>query len=269
MHEAVEAFDVPAPSNFIAIWQLAANPEGKAPQLRNGTPIPPRLRISEQVSAFAGPLRLRAAYLPTWLAAAGADKKQESRSAGVAIVPKPRVWMRTWNALKACPQVGCPADEWALVRNSYRARRKLQAEPMLAATPQPVLSTGRGGQVIVVPAAGKTDVIGSWEARNQQPEAKFVARPASMTPPQICVPGNLRQNAQRPDIAFTRGFFIWTKTPNSYARRWQPVPRLELCERVILPPASPAAPRRTLKESDIPADQKSEINRPRHASRSL
>jgi len=267
MHEAVEAFEVPALANFIAIWQLAAHPEGKAPQLRNGTPIPPRLRISEQVSALTGPLRLRAAYLPTWLTAA-AGKQQESRSSSVAIAPKPRVWMRTWNALKACPQVGRPADEWALARNSYRARRKLQAEPMFAATPQPVLRTGGRGQVIVVPAAGKTDVIGSWEARNQQPEVKLVARPVSMTPPQVRVPGNLRQKALSPDLAFMAGFFLWNKTPNSYARRRQPVPRLELCERVILPPASPA-PRRTLKESDIPADQKSEINRPRHASRSL
>src|SRR5205814_2216710 len=99
---------------------------------------------------------------------------------------------------------------------------------------------------------------------------KLTAQAESMTAPQICLPGNLHPRTLEPDIAFTQGFFFWSKTPNSYARRTQPGPRLDLCERVIVPQsARPAPPHRTIKESDIPADQQGEITRPRHASRSL
>ena len=269
-HEAVEAFEAPPVSNAVEVWQLAGSSLGKAPQLRHGAPIPPRLRISEKVSALPGRLNLRAAYLPAWPAVAGLEKRPATRDAVVAIAPKPRVWMRSWTAIRQGPGLCHPADVWAQVRNSYAARQKIRAENLSPAAHYPHLRAGSAGTVTVLPLARQ---LASFEfsPASELPRApKLTAQAGGMTTPQISLPGNLLPHALRPDIALTRGFLIWTKTPNSYARRSQPGPRLDLCERVIVPQsARPAPPRRTIKESDIPADQQGEITRPRHASRSL
>lgn len=270
MHEAVEASKAPPVSSFVEVWQLAGNSLGKAPQLRRGTPIPPRLRITEKVSALPGRLNLRAAYVPAWPDVAGLDKRPGTPSAVVAIAPKPRVWMRSWTAIRQGPGLCHPADVWAQVRNSYAALQRIRAENLLPATHDPRLRGGSAGTVTVLPLARQLASFEFSPASGLPRAPKLTAQAGSMTVPQVSVPGNLLPHALRPEIALTQGFLIWTKTPNSYARRSQPRPCLDLCERVIVPQsARPAPPSRPIKESDIPADQQGEITRPRQASRSL
>ena len=269
MHEAVEASEAPPVSNFVEVWQLAGNSLGKAPQLRHGAPIPPRLRISEQVSALPGRLNLRAAYLPAWPAVTGLDQRPGSPSAAVAIAPKPRVWMRSWTAIRQGPGLCRPACVWAPVRNSYAVRQKIRAENLLPEAPELGFKDS-ARTATILPRAKHLASAFEFLPASKVFATKLTAQAGSMTTPPISLPGNLLPHALRPDIALTQGFLIWTKTPNSYARRSQPRPCLDLCERVIVPQsARPAPPHSAIKESDIPADQQGEITRPRQASRSL
>ena len=271
MNGAVQEFETAARCDFLPVWEQAAQNVRKntSPRLSASTTIPPRIKISERVLTTTSPMRLRAAFVPAWPFSPGQDSGLEFRCTAEPFTPKPRVWVRTSNPLRHGLRTSNPATIWTQPRNSYMVGQKLRPmDPLKPAAAEPVMrfAPGRVGPLSDLPMAPMATFMALLQVGGL-PHRLPLARPDAIPgKPAVVSLHILKPASPQPALTFTQGFRPAFKHPNSYSRRLQPRPRLDICEPVTFPGAlHPVSLGQTLKESDTPADHKDEINQPRHA----
>ena len=265
---AIQEFETPPLSGLLMVWQPLADNSRKITSPSTAATIPPRIRISEQVFVKTSPVRLRAALLPAWPASPSQARKSEHPCTLEPFAPKPRVWVRTSNPLHYGLRLSKPAGIWTRPRNSNLVQHELRPmDPVAPATTQPALTLGILRRVADLPMARRAPVPALCQA-DDLPYKSSLAQPDAIpcNPSEASLPPARKPASLQPGLAFTEGFRISYKNPNSYIRRSLPRPWLVVCEQVTLPrPPLPVSLGRTIKESDTPADQEIEIYQSRHA----
>lgn len=142
-------------------------------------------------------------------------------------------------------------------------------DPLTPAASAPVMkfAPGRAGQFSDLPIAPMATFLAVGEVgglRDRLPLARPDAIPGKRAV--VSLPPILKPASPQPALTFIQGFRLSFKHPNSYSRRLQPRPRLDICEKVTFPRSlHPVSLGKALQESDAPADHKDEIYQPRHA----